>query len=224
MDTTPYVQKTLFQLPYLSEEQMRAIIKPLHPFLWPLVMEPWDDLLERRGHDRMFTDMTEDEMAIWLTMQAGKLARSVFHGREGIEVKTWYRKPVIVIPDALAIVVKKLTKRRLRRRGPKQLSRSNALTETNRNFWNQQHVDGLPDIPRVIFGYELIREATEIRLYIAYPRTRGRGTEWAYRLRAPRVANPPFPKLKVIPIQDEQKPFTISAAEPGDHKNAGGKG
>ena len=221
MDTTPYVQRSLFQLPYLSEEELRAIIKPFHPFLWPVVMVPWEDLVDRRGRDKSFTDMTEEEMAIWLTMQAGKMAVAIFDGKPGIEVRKWFRKPVVIIPDVLAIVIKKLTKRRLRRCGEKELARSNFLTNRNKSLWNQEPIAGLPDIPRVILGYEFAKEATELRLYIAYPRTRGHGVDWAYRLRQPKDANAPFPTI--VPIHGEQKPFTIGPAEVDDRKKVGGK-
>src|SRR5262245_59548368 len=107
-----YIQKSFFQLPYLSEAEMLAFLRPLNPFLWSVVMEPWEDLLDRRSHDKAFTDMTEEEMAIWLTMRAGKMAHAIFHGREGIEVKFFHRKPLIIIPNGVAIAIKKLTRRR----------------------------------------------------------------------------------------------------------------
>src|ERR1700730_2630437 len=197
MDDTSYSQGLLFQLPYRSEAEILGIIRPLHPFLWPVIMEPWEDLVDRRGHDRSFTDLTEEEMGIWLTMQAGKRAQAIFHGRNGIEVKLWYRKPVIIIPEVLAIMVKKLTKRRLQPGKTEELTRSNYMTERTKRLYNQQRDQHLPDLPRLTLGYELIREATDIRVLVAYPRTRSRGFEWAYRLRKPVVAHPEFPKLKV---------------------------
>jgi hypothetical protein len=224
MDNRIYTQGSLFRLPYLCEDDMRNVITPYHPFLWSVVMEPWTDLLARRADDRAFTDLTEEEMAIWLTMRAGKMAQAIFHGREGIEVRLWHRKPVIVIPDALVIIIKKLTKRKINGGEKKELTRSNFTTHRNVRVHNQQPVYDLPDVPRVVLGYELLEEATDIKLFIAYPRTKGKGFDWVYRLPEPMAATPEFPKLRVLADSGdttEQKRFVIGPADDVERKEGG---
>lgn len=63
-------QSQLFQFPYLSEGQIRELVQPYYARLWPVIMVPWEDLLERRGSDQAFNEMPEEGMAIWLTWRA----------------------------------------------------------------------------------------------------------------------------------------------------------
>ncbi len=229
MDNQNYTQQVLFQLPYRSEAEIREIIRPLHPFLWPVIMDPWEDLLRRRATDKAFTDLTPEEMGIWLTMQAGKMAQGIFHGRQGIEVKLVYRKPVIIIPEALAIMVKKLTKRNLRGDRPPELTRSNYMTQRTKSVYNQEH-DAFLNLPRVTLGYEFLKEASDIRVLVAYPRTRGRHYEWVYRLSKPARIEQEFPKLAIYTHADEHagepaesRGFTVGPRETEREEKESGK-
>jgi hypothetical protein len=68
---------------------------------------------------------------------------------------------------------------------PKHLTRSNYMTERTRKLHNQELDACLWDLPRVTLGYEFLKEATEIRVVIAYPRTRWLAYEWWYPLSKP---------------------------------------
>jgi hypothetical protein len=57
-------QPSLFQFPYTSQEEVRRGIRPFRPFLWPVIWDVWEDLRERRGRDKCFTDLTEEQMGI----------------------------------------------------------------------------------------------------------------------------------------------------------------
>jgi hypothetical protein len=160
-------------------------------------------------------------------MQAGNRAKALFDGKQGITVREWHRKPVIVVPDLLAIIIKKLTKRKVGQGGREGLTRSNARTKRTKKLHSQQRGNDLPDLPRVVLGHQFVREATEIRIFLAYPRTQKHGFDWIYQLKKPSLANPGFPNLKVFARGDEpaeEKGFVIGPAEKiGDKKKEGDK-
>jgi hypothetical protein len=211
-DTTTFVQPSLYQLPYLGEPELRLLLGRLHPFLWPVIITPWEDFLRRRSEDRDFADMDEDEVAVWLTMRAGKTARRIFDGKPDVRVETFYKKPVLLVCDQVAITVKKLTRRPIRPGGELVLTRSSYLTQRNMGIWNQEQVHAFPDIPRVILGYEFLEEMTAIKLWVAYPRTRDKGVAWAYLLEAPVAAPVEFPDLRIFAgelVATEESGFVI---------------
>jgi hypothetical protein len=106
----------------------------------------------------------------------------------------------------VAIVFKKITLRK-KRNGESRLERSNNLTEGNRGYWHQDRQDGVPDIPRFIVGYELLREMTDIRVFLGYPRSRGRTFVWIYELEAysQAIVRPAAPPA----AEDVEAGFTI---------------
>lgn len=180
-DTTPVYQRGLFpQLPMPTEGEVHEALTPHYPLLWECIMGPWKDFLERRGNDRAFTDLTEDESAQWLTIQAAHRARQLLTDPSTFRLLNLHGKLVIVIKDKYAFTIKKMTKRMLRPGGQERLMRSNYLTTRNKNLWNQIIDTALPDYPRLILGYELLKELTDVSILIAYPRTNKRSVRWAY--------------------------------------------
>lgn len=209
-----YHQANLFaQLPAPTEAGVREWLRPMYPLLRAAIMEPWDEFVEYRRTDPNFRDLSEDEVAQWLTIQACRRARKLFAGEDTIELLTVHNKLVILLVDKLAITIKKLTKRSWSKQKQEVLTRSSFRTPRNRAFYLQAKNMDVPDVPRVVFGYQLLKEISEIKLWIAYPRSLGRAFEWAYVLPAEVVA----PRLAVQPLspadENPQRGFVITAAE-----------
>jgi hypothetical protein len=219
------IQRTLFDLPYVTQEQVDEIVGPLAPFLWPVIMDPWEDLRGyHRDGDKSFAHLDKEQTAIWLTMQAGHRARAIFDGKEGVEVRILYRKPVVIVSGRLAITFKNLTKRSKRRGSPERLTMSRADTKRATAWFEQKRGANVVDLPRVVFGYELLNEVTEIRLWIGYPRAKGRGFDWAHRFYQPPAMMPVFPKLAAPPADDHEaaeRGFVISHADGADEAKEG---
>jgi hypothetical protein len=216
MNERPVYQRSLFpqwQLPVPTEGQVNEALRPHYPLLWSCIMDPWEDFLERRGTDRAFTDLTEDETAQWLTMQAAHQARALLANNDNFQLLTLHGKLVIVVQEKFALTIKKLTKRAFPIGGPAQLTRSNYLTTRNERLWNQVKDQELPDYPRIILGYQLLKEITEISIVIAYPRTRKRGVIWAYRMPdQSRVAPQVFMPISGTD-EEPDKGFSITAPD-----------
>jgi hypothetical protein len=224
----PLFQRSLYGgLPIPSQADVIARLAPHFPLLWHTIMDPWEEFLQYRASDKNFADWTEDEVAQWLTIQATHRARNFFDGKAGFRLLDRHRKLVMVVNEALAITIKKLTNRTKRPGGEPWMTRSNYLTRSNRDYWSQRRATDAPDVPRVIFGYMLLKEITDIRVYVAYARTRKLGVEWAYRMpnQAP-LAPVAFPP-RVAAASDEQseKGFVITPASPaerqGEEKDTG---
>ena len=208
------LQQSLFPaLPVPSQADVVATLEPDFPLFWDCVMGPWADFQTYRASDPNFTDLDEDNAAVWLTMQASIRARQMFDGRDGFQVVNRHGKPVIVVRQKLAVTVKKLTRRLNPKTGRRLLTRSNIDTPANSEFWGQLANGDSQNVPRVILGYELLKELSEIRLLIAYPRTRGRAMEWEYRIPAQaqplRAFQPPSPTP--TPVDEPRKGFTITS-------------
>lgn len=203
-DTPPVYQRGLFpQLPMPTEGDVHEALTPHYPLLWECIMGPWEDFLERRGSDRAFTDLTENESAQWLTIQAAHRARQLLTNRDAFRLLNPHGKLVIVVNDKYAFTIKKMTKRTLRVGGEERLTRSNYLTTRNKKLWNQIIDTALPDYPRLILGYELLKEVTDISILIAYPRTNKHGVRWAYCV--PKQART-APQIFVPPTEQTQEP------------------
>jgi hypothetical protein len=177
-------QKSLFsgkQFHALMEEDVRDVLKDIYPFLWAAVVNPFDDLLDRRKRDDGFRILDEGQTAQWLRPQIVDQAKRIFHSDEDMKCYTRRQQVFFEYRDAISICFKKITKRR-RKRGGSRLERSNYLTPQNREYWYQRRLEGFPDLPRIIVGYELIKEMTDIRILVGYPRSRQRGFQWTYEM------------------------------------------
>jgi hypothetical protein len=176
-------QTVLFpQLEPINQEDAVAALSPDYQVLWDTLMCPWHDFQQRRSTDHMFREMDTWDAAQWLTMQARIHAQDAFHDHEYIRPRRLKSGMFILeYRESFAIVVKKLTVRRVPGRPP-ELCRSNNLNRSNKDYWDQRKRDDFPDMSRIILGYLLERELTTIKIYIAYPRTRCLGLLWYYRM------------------------------------------
>src|SRR5262249_31291481 len=144
------------------------------PLLVASILEPWNELQRYRETDVNFADLTEDEVAQWMTIQAAHRARKLFADEDTTQLLTLHGKLVLLVKDQFAITIKKLSKRKLKRFSPPELSRSNYQTPRNVRFYRQLKNLGLPDVPRIVLGYQLLDLMTDIRIWIAYPRNLGK--------------------------------------------------
>jgi hypothetical protein len=215
MENYKPLQRSLFpSLPIPSQDEVIKSLTPQFLYLWHTIRDPWDEFLEYRANDRNFQDFTEEETAYWMTIQSAHRAKQFFDGRKGVRILTRHRKLVLLFDEKLAVTIKKLTKRRKRRGQKEHLTRSNNLTKANKNYWNQQRTEPEVDMPRVILGYQLLKEITEIKILIAYARTTQLGVEWAYEIPAQiPITTPVEPRILVGEDDTAQKGFTIEAAE-----------
>jgi hypothetical protein len=201
-----FIQRGLFaQLPIPTQGQVHDVLSPHYELFWNCIMEPWHEFLEYRATDRNFSDLSEDEAAQWLTIQATHRARQFFDGKEGFRLLTLHRKLVIVFQEQLAITIKKLSKRRKRAGSLEELERSNYLTRRNRRFWNEQIDNGFPDVPRIILGYQ--------RVF------------WAYRMPSPALSAPQIFSPAASDQEQPERGYVIAPIPPaereGEDQNTG---
>jgi hypothetical protein len=211
MNQTPMQPHLFASLPVPSQAEVMADIDRHAEFLFWSVKDPFVEFLQYRATDKNFADFTEDEAAQWLTIQAAHRAKGFFDGKPGVQVQTRHGKLIIVLDEKLSVTIKKLTVRRIK--GKERVTRSNYLTRRNRKFHNQQTVDGVPSIPRVILGYILQKELTEIKVFIAYAKTRRRTVEWMSELTFERLVAPQvFAPQVATEDQTAAKGFVIGPA------------
>lgn len=184
------MQKGLFPsdddaLGYVSEERVRSLLKDANPFLWHAVYSPWEDFQGDRQRDARFRDLSIGESAWWLHTQIKRMAIMLAEDspeyrlvRSSERSNQFY----LNLSGELVLVFKKLRRVYSRRLGRDVLVRSNYPTDGNCDFWEQRRRNGAPDAPRVIVGYEPVKEMTEIRLHIGYPRTKGWRFDWIYEM------------------------------------------
>ena len=176
-------QRNLFsgdQLQVLTEHDVQEVLIDINPHLWAAVVNPFDDLRERRETDGAFRILDEGQTAQWLRPQIIHHAKMIFRDNDAMPCYTSRQQVFFTYKDATAICFKKVTERW--HDGESRLERSNYLTSQNKDYWQQRQVHGFPDVPRVIVGYELLKEMTEVRVLIGYPRTRQRGFLWVYEM------------------------------------------
>jgi hypothetical protein len=171
----------------------------------------FDDLQERREKedDEAFRILDEGQTAQWLRPQIVHRAKRMFEHNDAMRCYTRRRQVLFEYKDAIAICFKKITRRG--RRGSSRLERSNYLTPQNRDYWQQRKLEGFLDIPRIIVGYELLMEMTDIRVLIGYPRTRQRGFRWTYEM-----ANQDNALRQIVAEHQEKKnTYEDDAEDPG---------
>jgi hypothetical protein len=220
MDTR-YFQRSLFpQLPSLTEADVIGALTPHYPLFWHTIMEPWKRFLKYRAKNRDFSGWSIAETADWLTFQATRKARQLLYGKEGFRLITRHGKLLIIFEERLAITIKKLTRRSWRRGQPEELTRSNFLTESNKAYWDQRRRTDFPDFPRVILGYELLKEITQVRVLIAYPRSQARGVEWACPIprQTPLTQETYTPRIITGGEEQPEKGFVITPPDQSERR------
>ena len=158
-------QKSLFSSIVLTEEWLRSAVAPLYPQLWSMIRQPFDDLVARRASDPAFRILDEGETAQWLRPQIVEQARRLFDGHPDVKVEKRSQQLYLNYRNELAITPKKLRPKR-RAVG---LTFSSYNTPQNKDYWQQREVQGLPMLPRILVGYQLVRELTDIKIWVAYP-------------------------------------------------------
>ncbi len=197
------------QLQILTEGDVQELLADINPYLWAAVVNPFDDLQERRENDEAFRILDEGQTAQWLRPQIVHRAKRIFEHNDAMRCYTRRRQLLFEYKDAIAICFKKVTKRRYR--GSSRLERSNYLTLQNKDYWQQRKLEGFPDIPRIIVGYELLMEMTDIGVLVGYPRTRQRGFQWIYNM-----ANQDNALLRIVAEHQEKKHgYEDDAEDPG---------
>ena len=159
-------QRSLFPGVDLSEQDLDDLLSPLYPKLWASIRGPFDELQHRRATDPWFRVYTEGECAQCIRPQIAFTARQLFAGEGDIQFQDYRNQFYINYRDQIAITPKKLKPRWLRR----GLTFSSYSTHQNRLWWQQRAGDGMPELVKIIYGYQFVREMTDIRIYVAYPR------------------------------------------------------
>jgi hypothetical protein len=170
------------QLDFVNEVDARRMLQPAEPYLWHAIWQSWERFQRSRAQDPQFFRMKPSVAAQFLTDQINTAASDIADQfpQLGLRHRETSQQEHFVFRNEAVIVFKKITKR-CHRSGMK-FERSNALTEQNTRRWRQEKEAGFPDLPRFIAGYELLREMSEIRLYVTYPRTTRRGFRWVYEM------------------------------------------
>jgi hypothetical protein len=159
-------QLGLLDGPEFSEQQLEALLTPLYPPLWVMIDDPFQDLVKRRATDAAFRILKEGESAQWLRPQIVQRARDLCLGVPDLEVREHRNQVFLNYRNEIAITPKKYKRKWMSR----LLTFSSYETPQNKNYWFQRPLDGFPRIPRIIVGYLFVKEMTEIKIFVAYPR------------------------------------------------------
>lgn len=158
-------QKGLFPAGILTEENIENLISPYYPDLWSMIRAPFDDLVTRRANDACFRILDDGDAAQWLRPQIIEKARQAFDGHPTVKVQRRRQQLFINIDNQIAVTPKKLRDRWM----GKGLTFSAYKTKQNKQYWKQEQIDGIPNLPRIIVGYQFMAEMTDIRIWVAYP-------------------------------------------------------
>jgi hypothetical protein len=225
MKKKSFIQGSLFEKsPVLSEVQVDGILRPIYPQLWRTIMEPWQEFQRYRATDPNFSDFEEEDVAWFLHSLIKPRVCVVFEQNpSGAVVRMFERKPTIVIPNQLAVTIKKLKKRRIKKNGPEVLTRSHYNTPRSRKYYNDEEVDDGPAEPRVIVGYMLLELATKIQIVVANPRVRRKGFLWSYLMpeQSASILQARFTEETIVDEQDE-KQFSIESPAVGEETGTDG--
>lgn len=205
-------------LSYLPEDHARRQLAAVYPLLWHAIHAPWDEFQEDRRRDPRFRDLTEGEAAWWLHTQIKRKAALLVDDCPELELRSTPlsdQQFYLDLRGEIVLVFKKLIRRYSTKLCRDVLLRSNYPTPGNCDFWEQRQSVGI-DAHRLVVGYEPIQELTEVRLFIGYPRTRGRRFTWIYRIPDQLGAAKGFERQPSMPDTDEErrKGFTV---EPRRH-------
>ncbi len=189
-------------MPIPSQKEAVEGMNPYYPFMRASVMESWHDFLEYRS-DRSFSHLNERQSANWLTTQINYRLKEMLEEKTGIQVVEQFEHPVFVFDEKIAITTKKLTLRLNKKTSRWEYTRCNYPTERSKEFWGQRPVESVPQVPRFILGYELLNEVTEIKIFLAYPKMKGKGMEWVYSIPQMEPSNM-RPRIAVLDAPEDQ--------------------
>lgn len=178
-----YIQGSMYPgFPKFTQDVVNGLLEPIYPHLWRTIMEAWLEFQRYRANDPNFSGFDEQDAAQFMHSLIRQYAPEVFENNPiGAKVSSYYGKPAIIISEKIAVTIKKLKKRRCRKTAPEEeLTRSHYDTQRSRKYWNNEPLDYGPNEPRVVVGYLLLRELTQIRIVVAYPRVARKGFIWSY--------------------------------------------
>lgn len=160
-------QKGLFAGATLCEKELEELLKPIYPQLWGMIHEPFVAFKEFRRQFAEFRILTEGESAGFLRPQIVNAAKVFFNRHPDVRPVVIQNQFFLNYKSSVLITPKKF---RIDWRG--RLTFSSYRTRRNVSYWEQGDVDGVPDLPRLIVGYKMVSEMTDIQILVAYPRGR----------------------------------------------------
>lgn len=199
------------QIPDPTMMNVDRILRPYYSFFSRAILAPWQDFQNRRAEDSWFQSYTEPQAAglmhTHVTNYAAELASEITSG--DIRIEQMFGHPVYVIPEQLAITVKKLR----RVNDEDDMYRSNYRTKRDADYWGQRRMEGYLDVPRVIIGYVFLEAMSRIEILVAYPRTTGLAVRWFYEM--PALAEVPLriAQTQELEQDDPEKEFNIVPKE-----------
>lgn len=177
-------QKGLFPhdpFDYTDPQAVENELKAAYPLFWVGVNETWNRLQLRRADDEEFRDMVLGEIGWWMWSRFKRniLALCEEHPDFGCVPSRLHQQQFhVTVNNRVTVVFKKLKWNKHKSR----LERSNIYTPTNRDFYDHRPRAGCPDLPRVILGYEPIKELTEILIRVGCPVGYARKFRWVYQM------------------------------------------
>ena len=201
----------------LDPDRVLKTVEPALPRLRGLVRGQFDDLQLRRQNDPAFGWMDEGQSAWWMATQLWNHAKADFHGEPMLTYRRVKQQDYVVVGEEAIVVFKKLRKKK-NREGITELVTSNYRTKQNIDWWGQRAVEGVPDLPRLIIGYEFRHELTDMRCYLGLPRGSNASLQWHREIDGPQGFEDGFadePTFEVHPTED----FGFEIEEFEDNQN-----
>lgn len=153
----------------LAPQAIRDLVDPAIPRIRGVVSDVFEDLQVRRTNDPFFSRMEEGELAWWMWTQIKHESENKFREDASLEYCRKNQQSYLLVGEFAMVVYKKLRRVRLPD-GSTSLERSNYRTRQNFDLWSQRAINGFPDLPRLVFAYELLDELTSIKYYLGVPK------------------------------------------------------
>lgn len=71
----------------LLEKDVQDLIDEINPYLWAAIVNPFDDLTQRRAVDQAFQILNEGESAQFLRPQIIRHAKNIFENNDAMDVR-----------------------------------------------------------------------------------------------------------------------------------------
>ena len=215
-------QQFLFDpLVELNPDHIMSIVGPALPRLRGLVRDHFDKLQAYRQREEDFAMMNEGQSAWWMATQLENHSRANFHGEPMLEFRRAKQQNFIVVCEEAVVVYKKL-RLKTNRDGHTELVTSNYKTRQNMDWWTQQEIEGVPQLPRVILGYEFRHELTEMRCYLGLPRGSNAALQWHREIDSPQGFEDGFTDEHIFEVQPtEEFGFEIEELDEQESERTG---
>ena len=166
-------QLCLFDEQYEEEFQPSYVLEktePVMPLIAAAFREVFEDLCQRRANDPPFMRMSEGHLAWFLYSHLGSVLQLLVEETDDhslLEYRRVKQQDIFIACESVVLVFKKLKRRSID--GESFLTRSNYRTRQNIDFWSQVLDGAFPQLPRIVFGYELQAELTKAVCYLGLP-------------------------------------------------------